>query len=194
MNEHSMNPPKFTYPLPKHLIAQSAVHPTDSCKLMILNKKNKHTIEHKLFKDIINYLKPGDVLVVNQTKVIPAKLLGKKSTGAKVLTKVNDIYTIKFTKLSQSDLIIPTPPYIKQSVPEKDYQTSFAKINGSIAAPTAGLHFTPKLIKQLKSKGINFAPVTLHIGFGTFLPVRDIATYKTEPEYIEITKESADIR
>ena len=225
-----MNPPKFTYPLPKHLIAQSAVHPTDSCKLMILNKKNKHTIEHKLFKDIINYLKPGDVLVVNQTKVIPAKLLGKKSTGAKVeviltkkikektyecrikgtnvkesaelmfknstakvVTKVNDIYTIKFTKLSQSDLIIPTPPYIKKSVPEKDYQTSFAKINGSLAAPTAGLHFTPKLIKQLKSKGINFAPVTLHIGFGTFLPVRDIATYKTEPEYIEITKESADI-
>src|SRR3989344_4353420 len=202
-----MNLSQFTCHLPNHQIAQSAVHPPDTCKLMILNNKKKSTkpIEHKQFKDIINYLQSGDVLVINQTKVIPAKLIGKKSTGARVeviltkkvkdkvydcrikgtnvkegtelvfkkskatvIKKSDDIFTIQFKKLSQSDLIIPTPPYIKKKVPEKDYQTLFAHEKGSLAAPTAGLHFTPRLVKQLGKKGITLAPVTLHIGFGTF--------------------------
>ena len=226
-----MNLSQFTCHLPKHQIAQSAVHPPDTCKLMILNNKKKSTkpIEHKQFKDIINYLQPGDVLVVNQTKVIPAKLIGKKSTSARVeviltkkikekvydcrikgrnlkegtellfkkttatvIKKTGDVFTISFTKMFRDELILLTPPYIKKKVPEKDYQTLFAHKKGSLAAPTAGLHFTPRLVKQLEKNGITFAPVTLHIGFGTFLPVRDINTYKTEPEYVHITKENAE--
>jgi S-adenosylmethionine:tRNA ribosyltransferase-isomerase len=218
---------EFRYNLPKHLIAQSAVHPPDTCKFLVLNKSS----EHKQFKDIINYLQPGDVLVVNKTKVSHAKLLGKKTTGGKIeviLTKplgnnsyecrikgsnihagtqllfpsasatvrekINDIFTIQFRKTpSKKDLIVPTPPYIKKKVPEKDYQTMFAKTEGSLAAPTAALHFTHSLVRKLKKKGIKFAEITLHIGFGTFLPIRDLNNPKTEPEFFEITKKNAEI-
>lgn len=215
----------FNYRLPKEFIAQEAAHPHDHCRLMVI--KNK--IEHQKFYNIIDYLKKGDVLVVNQTKVLHAKLLGKKQTGARleaILTKPlgnntwqcriksknikvgttlifnsttatvttieEDIFTILFEKEpAQEDIIIPTPPYITKKVPEKDYQTVFAKTPGSLAAPTAGLHFTADLIKKLKEKGVKFATITLHIGSGAFLPVRDRTTYKTEPEYFEIDEENA---
>ncbi len=218
-------PRQFDYDLPKNLIAQSATHPSDHCKLMVLNKK----IEHKQFKDVIDYLQPGDVLVVNQTKVAHTKILGKKITGgnveviltkllgnnryacrikgtkiregtelvfgkshATITKKTNDIFTIKFTTLPKN-FILPTPPYIKRKIPDKDYQTIFAKQTGSLAAPTAALHFTPRLVRELKKKGILFAAITLHIGFGTFLPVRDLNHPKTEPEFFEITKQNATI-
>lgn len=240
-----MNTTNLNYHPPTNLIAQELAHPRDHCKLMVV----KDSIEHKHFYNLPDHLKPGDVLVVNQTKVQHAKLLGKKQTGAKVeviLTKQhqlnkphqpanqhqtiephqqntydcrikgtnvrvnsrlifpsttalvtaknNDIFTIIFEHPpAKEDLILPTPPYVKKPIPEIDYQTIFAKDAGSLAAPTAALHFTPELVAKLLRRGIKFAPITLHIGFGTFLPVRDISTYKTEPEYFEIPQSSADI-
>lgn len=217
----------FNYPLPKHLIAQELARPRDSCRLMVV----KDTIEHRRFTDLPSHLQKGDVLVVNQTKVQHAKLIGKKSTGAKVeliltkplgnnqyechikgtnvrpntklvfpsttaivTSKTNDLFTIHFDSApSKDDLILPTPPYIKRPIPENDYQTIFAHTEGSLAAPTAALHFTPELVEKIKKRGITFAQVTLHIGFGTFLPVHDLTNPKTEPEFFEITQDAADI-
>ncbi len=228
----------YFYELPKHLIAQSAMHPRDYCKLMVLknNAKNGNSqIIHDNFYNILNYLQPNDVLILNETKVAPAKLIGSKATGGKVeviLTKkisknkelyearikgnrlkqnillnfrhnqaeiikqIDDKFYLRFRKtLNKEDLIVPTPPYIKRKVPEKDYQTVFAApdASASLAAPTAGLHFTPCLLKKIQKAGIQIAKIQLHIGFGTFLPIRDVQHPMTEPEFFEIGKEAAEM-
>jgi len=217
----------FDYELPKEMIAQEVFRPRDHCKLLIL----KEGTEHRKFFEIVDYLEEGDVLVLNETKVKNAKLIGKKSTGGKVeviLTKglkdnifesrikgskiregtelifkenkaivtkrENDIFFIKFDKeINKEELIVPTPPYVKKEVPEEDYQTVFAKEEGSLAAPTAGLHFTKKLLGKIKKKGVKIAKIKLDISYETFLPVRDVESHSTGKEYFEIDEKNAEI-
>lgn len=217
----------YNYDLPKEMIAQEVFKPRDHCKLLVLREK----IEHKKFFEIVDYLEKGDVLVLNETKVSLAKLIGKKATGGKVeviLTKdlggnefecrikgshiqegtelifnedkckvverKEDIFFIKFEKkINQKNLILPTPPYVKKKVPEEDYQTVFAKREGSLAAPTAGLHFTEELLEKIKAKGVKIAKIKLDISYETFLPVRDVKTHSTGKEAFEIDAENAKI-
>lgn len=208
----------FDYHLPPKLIANSPVNPRDHSRLMVINKKN-NTISHKHFFDIVDYLDKNDVLVLNQTKVFPARIFGKKESGGKVellLTKaigefawevlakpglkvgakiiLNDftgtviqrdeeIHTIEFSlnriallnNLNQTG-VTPLPPYIKNEESESElrtkYQTIYAKEIGSVAAPTAGFHFTEELLEKIKSKGVQIEYVTLHVGLGTFMPVK----------------------
>ncbi len=218
----------YDYHLPTELIAQEAFHPRDKCKFMVLKGKK---IEHKLFSDIIDYLLPGDVLVLNETKVNRCKLVGNKETGAKIIVTLvkhlgNNLYEtrikggklkegskllfktttgiiakreedrfyVQFKKeLQQKDLELLTPPYIKKKVPDQDYQTIFAKKSGSLAAPTAGLHFTPELLKRIEQKGVKIAKVQLDISFETFLPVRDVDHHRTGKEYFVIDEKNAQI-
>lgn len=226
----------FDFELPEELIAQEPVYPRDHCRLMVVYPDG--TLEHRYFYNLIDYLNPGDVLVLNNTKVRPYRLRGIKTTGANIeilLTKklsdrvwealVNPSRRlhvgteILFDKELKCKTIqvrdggwrtlefnmevepyldelgeIPLPPYIHSKVKEEDYQTIFAKINGSIAAPTAGLHFTEKLLKDIEEKGIEILYVTLHVGPGTFLPVRveEIEKHYVLPEEIEVTEETAE--
>lgn len=236
----------FKYNLPKTQIAKFPVEPRDAAKLMVLDRE-KQAIETKAFSDIINYMEKGDVLVVNETKVIQARLYGKKErTNAKIevfllrelnkdeciwdvivdpARKVrigNRIYfndklwcevidnttsrgrTVRFNqpgsifKAVEKIGLTPLPPYIKRDpVPEdkENYQTIFAKTDGAVAAPTAGLHFTDELIDKIKKKGIKIAPIVLHIGLGTFraVEVEDLTKHKMDSEYYEIPETSADI-
>ena len=232
---------EFNYELPEELIAQTPIKKRDESRLMILNRKEQ-TIEHKKFKDIIEYLKPGDVLVRNNTKVIPARLYGKKETGANVefllLNNIeNDIweaivrpgnklhvgtkvifgdgileanileimpggtrkvefkYQGIFNEILDKIGLMPLPPYIHETLKEKDrYQTVYAKYEGSAAAPTAGLHFTPELLKKIEEKGIEIANVTLHVGIGTFRPVKEqtIEEHKMHSEHFYIKQEDVD--
>ena len=231
---------EFNYDLPEELIAQTPIAKRDESRLMVLNKENK-TIEHKIFKDIINYLKPGDVLVRNNTKVIPARIYGKKETGANVeflllkniegdiwetivrpgnklhvgtkvifgdgileakileileggTRKVKFIYNGIFNEILDKIGLMPLPPYIHEELKEKDrYQTVYAKFRGSSAAPTAGLHFTNELLAELEKKGIIIANVTLHVGIGTFRPVKEetVENHKMHTEHFYIKKEDA---
>jgi len=232
----------FYYNLPEELIAQTPIEKRDESRLMILNRDNQ-TIEHKKFKNIIDYLKPGDVLVRNNTKVIPARLYGKKETGANVeflllnniegdiwesivrpgnklhvgtkvifgdgiLTaevldimeggtrKVKFSYKGIFNEILDKIGLMPLPPYIHEELKQKDrYQTVYAKYNGSAAAPTAGLHFTPELLEQLQEKGIEIANVTLHVGIGTFRPVKvdKVEDHHMHSEHFYIKEEDAQI-
>jgi S-adenosylmethionine:tRNA ribosyltransferase-isomerase len=232
----------FDYHLPKELIAKYPVEPRDSCRLMVLNRKDK-TIEHRIFRDVIDYLKPGDTLVLNNTKVIPARLIGKKEkTNANIevfllrpiedniwealiknvrrLKKnqkiiISDDFYVEFlskddekaivkihSKDIKSDLEkyghVPLPPYIEREDEEKDkdyYQTVFAEKEGSVASPTAGLHFTKELLEKIKEKGVNIAYITLHVGLGTFKPVKteDITKHKMHEEYFTIPKETLEM-
>ena len=232
---------EFNYELPEELIAQTPLEKRDESRLMVLNRKEQ-TIEHKTFKDIIDYLKPGDVLVRNNTKVIPARLYGKKETGANVeflllnnqegdiwecivrpgnklhvgtkvifgeglLTaevleilpggtrKVKFYYNGIFNEILDQIGLMPLPPYIHESLKEKDrYQTVYAKYEGSAAAPTAGLHFTPELLKKLEEKGVIIANVTLHVGIGTFRPVKEDTVEKHEmhSEHFYIKQEDVE--
>jgi S-adenosylmethionine:tRNA ribosyltransferase-isomerase len=199
--------------------------------------KNKH-YEHRNFYDFKDYLKKGDVLVLNNTKVFPARLLGKKNTGGKVeitllkdigdgiwsclpkggpfgvktkiyfkdnisgsLIRENEGFIISFFGQKDVAHIIrslgqtPLPPYVKCSIPIEKYQTVFAKHSASVAAPTAGLHFTELLLNDLENKGVKLAFVTLHIGLGTFSPVKsmNIENHKMEPEYFEVSEECCNI-
>ena len=231
----------FYYDLPEELIAQTPIEKRDESRLMVLNRKNE-TIEHKTFKDIIDYLQPGDVLVRNNTKVLPARLYGRKETGAHVeflllnniegdiwecivrpgnklhigtkvifgegLLKANilDImpggtrkvefeYEGIFNEILDKIGLMPLPPYIHEELKEKDrYQTVYAKNEGSAAAPTAGLHFTDELIEKLEKKGIIIANVTLHVGIGTFRPVKEetVEAHEMHTEHYYIKKEDAD--
>ena len=232
---------EFNYELPEELIAQIPIKKRDESRLMILNRKEQ-TIEHKKFKDILEYLKPGDVLVRNNTKVIPARLYGKKETGANVefllLNNIgNDIweaivrpgnklhvgtkvifgdgileanileimpggtrkvefkYQGIFNEILDQIGLMPLPPYIHETLKEKDrYQTVYAKYEGSAAAPTAGLHFTPELLQKIEEKGIEIANVTLHVGIGTFRPVKEekIEEHKMHSEHFYIKQEDVD--
>ena len=232
---------EFDYYLPKELIAQTPINKRDESKLMILDK-NTGKIEHKIFKDIINYLEPGDCLVRNNTKVIPARLYGKKETGANVefvllkniegdiweamvrpgnklhigakvifgdgllkaeiidtlpdgTRKVKFSYNGIFNEILDKIGLMPLPPYIHESLKDNSrYQTVYAKFEGSAAAPTAGLHFTEELLKKIEEKGINIANVTLHVGIGTFRPVKEenIEDHHMHTEHYYIKQEDAD--
>ena len=209
----------FYYDLPEELIAQVPIAKRDEARLLVLDREHK-TIEHKIFKDILDYLKPGDCLVRNNTKVIPARIYGKKETGANVeflllnniegdiwesivrpgnklhvgtkvifgdgllnaeilevmeggTRKVKFTYNGIFNEILDQIGLMPLPPYIHEELKEKDrYQTVYAKYQGSAAAPTAGLHFTDELLEKIKEKGVEIANVTLHVGIGTFRPVK----------------------
>ena len=232
---------EFNYELPEELIAQHPYDKRDEARLMVLNRE-KQTIDNKVFRDVIDYLNPGDCLVINNTKVIPARLYGKKDTGANVefllLKRIEgDTWEAMVrpgnklkpgTKVSFGDGILkaevlevlaggnrkvvfeyegifneildkiglmPLPPYIKESLKEKDkYQTVYAKYDGSAAAPTAGLHFTEELLKKIKEKGIEIANVTLHVGIGTFRPVKveNIEDHSMHSEHFYIKTEDAE--
>ena len=232
----------FNYDLPEELIAQDPLEDRSSSRLMVLHKDTGR-IEHKIFRDIIDYLNPGDCLVINDTKVIPARLMGiKEDTGAAIevlLLKRNadDVWEclvkpgkkartgariifgegllvgeivdviedgnrmIKFhyegifeeilDKLGQ----MPLPPYITHKLQDKNrYQTVYAKNEGSAAAPTAGLHFTKELLEKIKEKGVNVVSITLHVGLGTFRPVKvdKIEEHHMHTETFNISKEAAD--
>ncbi len=229
----------YDYNLPKELIAKYPVEPRDSCRLMVLDRKSR-SIRHRIFRDITEYLEEGDLLVLNDTKVIPARLIGKKETGAKIeiflLRPFCDnewevlIKNIKRLKAGQKVIIgedfyaeliekyeegkarvrlhgedinalikkyghIPLPPYIEREDEEKDkelYQTVFAKKEGAVASPTAGLHFTENLLEKLEKKGVKKAFCTLHVGLGTFRPIQteDITKHKMHEEFYQIPEKT----
>lgn len=233
----------FMYDLPESSIAQSPIEPRDHSRLMVLDK-NSDAVEHKHFYDIIDYLNPGDVLVINDTRVIPARLLGQKvpsgaaceifllkqlapkrwetlvrpgkklRSGAQV--SFGDgrlIANIGETTAAGGRVVdfecdgpfeatldalgeMPLPPYIHEKLVDKErYQTVYARHEGSAAAPTAGLHFTPELLERIQAKGVNIAHVLLHVGLGTFRPVKvdDVEKHEMHSEYIEVTQEAADM-
>lgn len=230
----------FDYFLPEELIAQTPLLKRDESRMMVLNRKNK-TVENKHFFDIVDYLKKGDILVRNNTKVIPARLFGiKKDTGAHVevllLRQENDVWEclvgnartvkkgtiiifddslkaeclevkdegIRIFKMIYDGIFYeildklgntPLPPYIKEKLEDKNrYQTIYAKVEGSAAAPTAGLHFTDDVFNRLKEKGIEVLDITLHVGLGTFRPVgeENVEDHIMHSEYFSISKEVAD--
>ena len=238
-----MNINEFDYELPEDRIAQSPLKDRSSSKLLVMDK-NTGELTHEVFKNITNYLNKGDVLVLNNTKVIPARLIGEKEdTHAHIellllKTLENDVWEclsrpqkrlkvgtivsfgdgllkaqvielfdegIVHVKLIYDGILyeildklgeMPLPPYIHEKLKEKDrYQTVYAKIEGSAAAPTAGLHFTNELLDELRAKGVVITFVTLHVGLGTFRPVMEenVLDHKMHSEYYEMTKETADI-
>ena len=232
----------FNYDLPEELIAQFPIKDRSSSRLMVVDKKTGE-IEHKVFKDIIDYLEEGDCLVLNDTRVIPARLIGSKvETGGKIeflLLKRNEDVTwetlvkpgkrakigskfsfgdgkliaevvgmgddgariVKFEYEGIFEEVLdelgnmPLPPYITEKLEDRErYQTVYSKHNGSAAAPTAGLHFTDDLLKQIRDKGVEEAFVTLHVGLGTFRPVKvdDVLEHKMHSEYYMVSQEAAD--
>jgi S-adenosylmethionine:tRNA ribosyltransferase-isomerase len=229
----------YDFNLPPELIAQKPASPADTCRLLVLDRKSKKITDEK-FLNLVKYLNKGDVLVFNNSKVLPARLIGKKETGGKVeilllrqikadtweclvgnlpvhkqigtklnfskflsgqiAARIKDTAQIKFNlsgkklmdqifKLGQT----PTPPYIKRLAKATEYQNFFAKKIGSVAAPTAGLHFTPRIFKLLKQKGVQIEFVTLHVGLGTFAPIKsdDITKHQIHSEYFELDKPTA---
>ena len=255
-----MHTSDFDYNLPDERIAQKSVEPRDHSRLMVIDKQHKK-IEHRHFYDIIDYLKSGDVLVWNNSKVFKARLTGKLEAGNsdanndgipdnallnqkeveiflvrpmenegvwKVLGKpgrrirtgmivrfASDFYCEVMVKEKDGTILvqfpdteeevrrkanqygsIPIPPYVKDEPHElESYQTVYAKPEGSVAAPTAGFHFTPELIEKIKQKGVEFAEVTLHVGLGTFLPVKSerIEDHTMHSEWVEVSEETAEI-
>ena len=237
-----MNVKDFDYELPEELIAQDPLEDRSASRLMVLDRKTGE-VEHRHFKDITEYLKPGDCLVINNTKVIPARLFGaKEETNAKIEVlllkrKENDIWETlvkpgkkakKGTKIIFGDGLLtgevvdvveegnrliqfhydgifeeildqlgqmPLPPYITHQLKDKNrYQTVYAKYDGSAAAPTAGLHFTKELLEEVRAMGVDIAEVTLHVGLGTFRPVKveNVLEHHMHSEYYMISKEAAD--
>lgn len=231
----------FYYDLPEELIAQTPAEPRDSSRLLVYDRVTGQT-EHREFKDVVKYLRAGDVLVVNNTKVLPARLYGSTLNGGAVevlLLKRHNIDTwevlvkpgrkctvgkkiiisdelslavesitstgeriVKFEYSGVFEEILerlgsmPLPPYIKEKLKDESrYQTVYAKYDGSAAAPTAGLHFTPELLSEIKSMGVEIASVLLHVGLGTFRPVKEdiITDHKMHSEYYEVGAEAAEI-
>ncbi len=233
----------FYFDLPEELIAQDPLEDRSSSRLLVVDK-NSGEIRHKIFRDIIDYLDPGDCLVLNNTKVIPARLYGEREgTGgqvevlllkrkeadlwetlvrpgkkckpgqrlvfgdgrlkAEVVETVEDgnriirfFYEGIWEEVLDSLGEMPLPPYITHKLQDKNrYQTVYAKYDGSAAAPTAGLHFTPELLKKIEEKGIKLAYVTLHVGLGTFRPVKEenILDHHMHTEMYQVTQEAADI-
>ncbi len=231
----------FYYYLPENLIAQTPATPRDSSRLLVYDRKSG-AVEHKIFRDILQYLRAGDVLVVNNTKVLPARLYARTVNGGTVETlllkrldkdrwevlvkpgkkcRTGDrlsisprlSYTVEGVTDSGERIVkfdcdgvfeeildevgsMPLPPYIRKKLEDKDrYQTVYAKIDGSAAAPTAGLHFTPELLRAVREKGVEIAEVLLHVGLGTFRPVREeiITDHKMHSEYYEVSEECAKV-
>lgn len=238
----NMKTSDFNFDLPQELIAQDPLEDRSSSRLLALNKTNGN-IKHHHFKEVINYLNPGDCLVLNDTKVIPARLIGvKEDTGAHIellllKRRENDIWESLVkpgkkakpgTKISFGDGLLkaevletveegnrliqftyegifeevldqlgemPLPPYITHKLQDKTrYQTVYAKYEGSAAAPTAGLHFTKELLHEIEKKGIEIAYVTLHVGLGTFRPVKvdNVLEHHMHSEYYHVSQEAAD--
>ncbi len=239
----------FEYDLPKELIAQDPILKRDESKLLVVDKKTGE-LSHKVFKDIINYLNAGDTLVINETKVIPARLIGNlavRASSASHIGRVCEVFLVKrltdttweclvrpgkklkvgarvsfgdgrltceikdivedgnrivefhydgiFEEILDSLGEMPLPPYITHKLEDKNrYQTVYAKNEGSVAAPTAGLHFTEELLKEIKDKGVNIANVTLHVSLGTFRPVHvdNIEDHNMHTEEYHIPKSAAD--
>jgi S-adenosylmethionine:tRNA ribosyltransferase-isomerase len=240
----------YDYDLPEERIAQTPVEGRDQSKLLFMDRTTGEIAHHK-FSDIYDLLSPSDVLVINDTEVIPARLLGQKETGGKAEVLILDypgdkksridngeyvcrcliksskrpkdgttlifdqqlkanvvnfkagVYIVKFSYKGNFEQIIdrighvPLPPYIKRNDDKNDrtfYQTVYASQKGAVAAPTAGLHFSLSLIKKLKEKGVKIVALTLHVGYGTFLPVRvsDIRDHRIHSEWYSISKETAD--
>lgn len=233
----------FFYDLPGELIAQDPLEDRTASRLLVLNKKTGE-LEHKIFSDVIDYLNEGDCLIINNTRVIPARLIGEKEgTGGKVeillLKRLADdvwetlvkpgkklrpgalvtfgdgrlkaeileiadegnrlvkfYYEGIFEEILDSLGEMPLPPYITHKLEDKEmYQTVYAKFNGSAAAPTAGLHFTTELLDKIEKKGIKIAGITLHVGLGTFRPVKvdDVNNHHMHTEWYEVNAEAADI-
>lgn len=234
----------FFYELPEELIAQTPVEPRNSSRLMVLHRKNG-SLEHKIFKNLPEYLNPGDCLILNDTRVIPARIYGvKEETGAfveflLVAQKENDVWEClckpgkrarigtrfsfgdgkligeivdineedgnRFVKFSCDGSIfavldeigsMPLPPYIKEKLKDNErYQTVYSKELGSAAAPTAGLHFTPGMLEDIKRMGVNIGYVTLHVGLGTFRPVKvdDVTKHKMHTEHYVMPQETAEL-
>jgi len=233
----------FDYNLPEELIAQTPIEPRDHSRLLVVHRESGE-LEHRHFYDILDYLHQGDALVINETKVIPARLLGvKEETGVpvevlllrrlnatdwealvrpgrrlkpgttcsfgegllrcEILDNVPEIggrvvrflYEGVFEELLDRLGEMPLPPYIHEKLEDRSrYQTVYAKNEGSAAAPTAGLHFTPELLEKVKAKGVTVVPVTLHVGLGTFRPVQveDVNSHVMHSEWYEVTREAAD--
>lgn len=232
----------FDYYLPEKLIAQTPVEPRDHSRLLVYNRQTKEIL-HKHFYDIVDFLKPDDILVVNNTKVIPARLYGEREgTHGKVellllkrrdlthwdvilkpgkTARIGTVYnfsdklkgtiteigeegqrTIEFSFDGVFENILseigqmPLPPYIKEKLKDKSrYNTVYSKVDGSAAAPTAGLHFTKPLLEKIKGMGVTIAEVLLHVGLGTFRPVKvdDTDEHVMHSEYYEVTQETADL-
>lgn len=245
---------EYDYNLPEELIAQMPADKRDNSRMMVLNRKDK-TISHKHFYDIVDLIEPNTLLVMNNTKVLPARLIGHKDTGAKIevfllkqnskmqdehenwevlikpskrvkpdtIIKISDELSVRAIKRLEEngewlvELIfngnnvldvlhrngnIPLPPYIERKIPNEDlkkldferYQTVYAKDEGSVAAPTAGLHFTKEILKKLENKGVELAYVTLNVGLGTFRPVQceNVENHKMHSETFEISEKAAE--
>jgi S-adenosylmethionine:tRNA ribosyltransferase-isomerase len=240
----------YDYHLPKHLIAQTPAGKRDQSRLLVYNRQTKR-VRHTQFSHIVDYLSSDDLMVINNTRVIPARLLGKKETGGKIEVFVLDYNQavmgkqdgsfqcecmirsskppkkgskIYFSSHNQAMVLTPPengrceiqflcdnfldflnkigetplPPYIQRTADNSDkyrYQTIYAKNHGAVAAPTAGLHFTGQLFEKIKTMGIQIVPITLHVGYGTFMPVRvtDIRKHKMHAEYIEVSTETAQM-
>ena len=255
--ETSLTLKDFYYDLPEELIAQTTIEPRDSSRLMVIDRGKKE-IEHRIFRDITEYLRPGDVLVINDTRVIPARIVGRRcekmTENGRIATestapvellllkqRENDVWealagpgkrakpgdvisfgdgmlkayvqdiieggcrTVKFVPDKASFQTVyealhtlgsmPLPPYIKEKLADAErYQTVYSREEGSSAAPTAGLHFTPELLQKIKDMGVAVVPVLLHVGLGTFRPVKEehLEDHEMHSEYIRVTKESAD--
>ena len=227
----------FDYDLPEPSIAQTPAEPRDSSRLLVLHRDTGE-LEHCIFRDVTDYLNAGDLLVLNQTRVIPARIFAKKETGGRVellLLRRRDEWTwealvggkglrvgkkVKAEEGPDAEIVeilegserlirffepiepylskagnVPLPPYIHEKLDDPErYQTVYAKEPGSAAAPTAGLHFTPRLLEELQVKGVRIAYVTLHVGLDTFAPVNedDPQEHKIHSEWCELTQETAD--
>ncbi len=230
----------FYYDLPEELIAQTPAQPRDSSRLLVYRRAEKK-IEHRTFRDIVDYLREGDVLVINNTKVLPARLFAVNANGTKIeilLLKrlaldewevlarpgkkckigtrltVSDELSLEVTGITETgerhvkffyegafeDVLsrvgtMPLPPYIHEKLQDPErYQTVYCKESGSAAAPTAGLHFTPELLQALREKGVKIAEVLLHVGLGTFRPVKEenVTDHKMHAEYYEISEAAAE--
>ena len=245
---------EYDYNLPEELIAQMPADKRDNSRMMVLNRKDR-TISHKHFYDIVDLIEPNTLLVMNNTKVLPARLIGHKDTGAKIevfllkqnhethdngeywevlikpskrvkpdtIIKISDELSVRAIKRLEEngewlveliykgdnvlDILhrngnIPLPPYIERKIPNEDlkkldferYQTVYAKDEGSVAAPTAGLHFTKEILKKLEEKGVELAYVTLNVGLGTFRPVQceNVENHKMHSETFEISEKAAE--
>ncbi len=231
----------FMYDLPEERIAQTPVEPRDHSRLMVIHRDTGE-IEHRHFYDIIEYLNPGDCLVINETKVIPARLYGERPTGGacevlllkqlgpkrwetlvrpgkKLKPGAEVVFgdgRLRCRVMETTDVggrivefecegsfeaaldalgEMPLPPYIHEKLEDRDrYQTVYARQDGSAAAPTAGLHFTPELMDRIRQKGVDIVPVLLHVGLGTFRPVKveNIEEHEMHSEYFEVTRQAAE--
>jgi len=236
-----MNTSDFNYDLPLELIAQTPVEPRDSSRLLVFHRDTEE-IEHRVFRDVIEYLNPGDALIINETRVLPVRIQGVKedsggklellllrriecnvwdalagparrakpgtefvfgdgqlrarilSMGEEGVRRVELLYDGVFEEVLESVGTMPLPPYIHERLrDQKRYQTVYAQHNGSAAAPTAGLHFTPELLQRIREKGITIVPVTLHVGLGTFRPVKvdTVESHVMHKEWYEVTEDAA---